>query len=317
MKVPWGAKSSRFTLMMERLIIDLLLACQNVKSVCGLVGIGWDAVAQVMERAVKRGQKRKIAEPINYLGVDEKSFRKGHHYITVVSDLERGSVEYITENREKESLAGYYRKLPESHKKQIQAVAMDMCQAYEQATLEHLPEGRQKIVFDRFHIMQNVNKALDRVRQSENVELSRRKDQTLAKTRQMWLWGQENLPEKYQERFRALKDLDLKTSKAWALKEHLRRLWDQPDVQTAREFFGHWRDWVKKTGLKPMVHVARTLEKKLEQIVSYCRHPITSAGCEGLNSKITTVKIRAAGYRNLERFKTAILFYCGKLELYP
>src|ERR1700743_2954660 len=159
---------------------------------------------------------------------------------------------------------------------------MDMCQAYEQATLEHLPEGKQKIVFDRFHIMQNLNKALDRVRQSENVELSRRKEQTLAKTPQMWLWGKENLPEKYQERFRVLKDLDLKTSKAWALKEHLRRLWDQTDVQPATDFFGHWSDWVKKTGLKPMVHVARTLEKKLEQIVSYCRHAITSAGCEGL-----------------------------------
>jgi len=217
-KVPRGAKNSRFTLMMERLIIDLLLACQNVKSVCGLVGIGWDAIAQVMERTVKRGQKRKVSEPINCLGVDEKSFRKGHHYITVISDLEKGSVEHIAENRDKESLAGYYQKPSESHKQGIQVVAMDMCLAYEQATLDHLPEGEKKIVFDRFHIMQNLNKALDRVRQSENFELSRRKDQTLAKTRQMWLWGQENLPEKYQERFGILKDLDLKTSKPWALR---------------------------------------------------------------------------------------------------
>jgi transposase len=316
-EVPWGAKSSRFTLMMERLIIDLLLACQNVKSVCGLVGISWDAIAHVMERAVARGQKKKITAPIKYLGVDEKSFRKGHHYITVVSDLEKGSVEYVAEDHTAESLAGYYRQLSEADKAGIEAVAMDMCRAYERATVDHLPEGQEKIVFDRFHIMQNLNKALDRVRQSENWELSRKQDQTLARTRQMWLWGQENLPEKYQEQFAVLKSLDLKTAKAWALKEHLRRLWDQPDVEAARAFFGHWKEWVITTRLKAMLHVARTLEKKLERIVSYCRHPITSAGCEGLNSKITTVKIRAAGYRNLERFKTAILFYCGKLELYP
>jgi transposase len=316
-EVPWGSKNSRFTLMMEGLIIDLLMACQNVQSVCDLIGIGWDAVAQVMARAVKRGQKRKVHEPIRYLGVDEKSFRKRHHYITVVSDLEKGSVEYVSEHHNKESLAGYYRGLSQADKEKIQAVAMDMCLAYEQATLEHLPEGQEKIVFDRFHVMQNLNKALDRVRQSENWELSRKQDQTLAKTRQMWLWGQENLPEKYQERFASLKQMDLKTSKAWALKEHLRHLWDQPDVATAKVFFGHWKDWVVKTKLKPMLHLARTLEKKLGQIVNYCRHRITSAGCEGLNSKITTVKIRAAGYRNLERFKTAILFYCGKLQLHP
>jgi transposase len=316
-EVPWGAKSSRFTLMMEGLIIDLLLACQNVQSVCDLIGIGWDAVAQVMERAVKRGQKKKVQEPIRYLGVDEKSFKKGHHYITVVSNLEKGSVEYVAENHDKESLAGYYRGLSEADKQGIQAVAMDMCRAYEQATVEHLPEGEKKIVFDRFHIMQNLNQALDQVRRKENFELSRKQDQTLAKTRQMWLWSQENLPEKYQERFASLKEMDLKTAKAWALKEHLRRLWDQPDVAAARAFFGHWKEWVLRTKLAPMMRVVRSLESKLDKIVSYCRHPITSAGCEGLNSKITTVKIRAAGYRNLERFKTAILFYCGKLELYP
>ena len=67
----------------------------------------------------------------------------------------------------------------------------------------------------------------------------------------------------------------------------------------------------------PVMRLAKTLRSKLDQIISYCRHPITSAGCEGLNSKITSVKIRAAGFRNLERFKTAIFFYCGKLQLYP
>jgi len=280
-QVPWGSKSSRFTLLMERLIIQLLEACQNIQSVCRLVKISWGAAAGVMQRAVVRGQARKAPRLIRYVGVDEKSFRKRHHYITVVSDLERGAVEYVAEHRTTESLAGYYRQLNDEQRRGIEAVAMDMHRGYERATREHVPQGEEKIVFDRFHIMKNINQALDRIRQSENWELSRRQDDTLARTR------------------------------------HLRRLWDQPDVAAARAFFGHWREWVRRSKLTPMIHLARTLELKLEQIVSYCRHRITSAGCEGLNSKITSVKVRAAGFRNLERFKTAILFYCGKLELYP
>jgi len=317
-KVPWGEKNSRFTLLMERLIIDLLLACQNIQSVCRLIKIGWESAAKVMHRAVERGLLRKESSGvIRYLGVDEKAFKRGHHYLTVVSDLEQGSVEYLAEHRTSESLQGYYQKLSEEQKQGIWAVAMDMHQPYVHATSEHLPEGAQKIVFDRFHIMKNANDALDHVRQGEQSELSRKRDNTLLRTRQMWLWSQENLPEKYQERFNALKDQDLKTARAWALKEHLRRLWDQPGVKEAREFFAHWDQWAQRSKLGPMMRLAKTLRSKLDQIVSYCRHPITSAGCEGLNSKITGVKIRAAGFRNLERFKTAIFFYCGKLQLYP
>ena len=317
-KVPWGEKNSRFTLLMERLIIDLLLACQNIQSACRLIKIGWESAANVMRRAVGRGLLRKESSGvIRYVGVDEKAFKRGHHYLTVVSNLEAGSVEYLAEHRTGESLAGYYQKLSQEQREGIQAVAMDMHQPYVQATSEYLPEGAQKIVFDRFHIMKNANAALDHVRRGEQFELSRRRDDTLARTRQMWLWSQENLPEKYQDRFKLLKHQDLKTAKAWALKEHLRRLWDQPGIAEARTFFDHWHQWATGSKLVPMMRLARMLWSKLDQIISYCRHPITSAGCEGLNSKITSVKIRAAGFRNIERFKTAIFFHCGKLQLYP
>jgi transposase len=317
-KVPWGEKNSRFTLLMERLIIDLLLACQNIQSVCRLIGIGWESAAKVMQRAVTRGLLRKeSAGVIRYVGVDEKAFKRGHHYLTVVSNLEEGSVEYLAEHRTGESLAGFYQKLSQEQREGIQAVAMDMHQPYVQATFKHLPEGENKIVFDRFHIMKKATEALDHVRRNEQFELSRKRDHTLVRTRQMWLWSQENLPEKYQDRFKLLKDQDLKTARAWAIKEHLRRLWHQPDVPTARGFFAHWHRWAIGSKLVPMIRLAEALRTKLDQIVSYCRHPITSAGCEGLNSKISSVKIRAAGFRNLERFKTAIFFYCGKLQLYP
>jgi transposase len=315
--VPWGAKNARFTMMMECWIIDLLLACQNVQSVCRLLGIHWESAAKLMQRAVERGLERKESRIIKHVGVDEKAFRRGHHYLTVVSDLEQGAVEYLAEHRSGESLAGYYQQLSPQALEGIEAVAMDMHQPYVAATVAHLPAGESKIVFDRFHIMKKATEALDHVRRHENFELSRRQDDTLARTRQMWLWSQENLPAKYQERLKRLQQLDLKTSKAWALKEHLRRLWDQIGVAQARTFFKHWHRWVERTKLTPMTRMARSLASRLDQIVSYCRHPITSAGCEGLNSKINSVQTRACGFRNLERMKIAIYFFCGKLNLYP
>jgi len=315
--VPWAGRNARFTLMMERLTIDLLLNCQSITAVCRILRIGWHQACRVMHRAVGRGQLRKKPQLVRYIGVDEKAFRKGHHYLTVVSDLSAGAVEYVAEHRTHESLAGYYKSLSPQQLAGIEAVAMDMYKAYVQATRELLPGGEAKIVFDRFHIMKNMNDTLDRIRQSEHFELSKRRDNTLARTRQMWLWGQENLPEKYQDRFALLKREDLRTARAWAIKEHLRRLWQQPDVAAARAFFDHWHQWVKGCGMTPLIRLAKTFAGKIEQIVNYCRHPITTAGCEGLNSKITTVKLRAAGFRNFEHFKTAILFYCGNLSLYP
>ena len=134
--------------------------------------------------------------------------------------------------------------------------------------------------------------------------------------RQMWLWSTWRTCRRSTRSVLTRLRSGLKTARPWAFrKEHLRRLWDQPGIAEARSFFDHWHQWATTSKLRPVMRLAKTLRSKVDQIISYCRHPITSAGCEGLNSKITSVKIRAAGFRNLERFKTAI-FYCGKLLLF-
>jgi transposase len=315
--VPWAEKGGRFTLLMERLLIDLLEQCQSILGVCRITGISWEEGAGVMARAVARGRARKEAVPLRYLGVDEKAYRRGHHYVTVVSDLERGTVEYVAEGRRIESLAGFYQGLSAERRAGIAAVALDMGEAYVQATCQHLPAGHTKIVFDRFHIMQRMNEILDQVRRGEQAELSRHQNPILNRTRQLWLWGQERLPERYRDRFAALKSLDLQTAKVWALKENLRRLWDQVRLSDAQAHLAAWCAWARRLKLPPVARWARTLQAKATQILSYYHHPITSAGCEGLNSKIGTLQRKAAGFRNFRRFLDAIFFYCGKLDLYP
>lgn len=315
--VPWAEERGRFTLLMERFIIQALLACQTTKGACALLRISWDQAWHVAERAVARGQARKEAVVTPQIGVDEKAFRKGHSYMTVVNDIDRGTVEYVTEHREKASLERYFTGLTDEQRQGIQAVAMDMWEPYVQATLEALPLAKDKIVFDRFHIMQHMTKAVDQVRKAENRKLSSEGDERLKQTKYLWLTTEENLSEKQRPTFAALKGSDLKTARAWGIKENLRNLWSYTTPGWAKRFFDQWHRWATRSRLEPVKKVAAMIQRRLENVVTYCKHFVTNAVAEGLNSKIMSIKRRAGGFRNLENFKIAIYFHCGGLSLYP
>ena len=171
-KLPWAETRSRFTLLMERMIIDVIRQCSTIKGTCQIMRVTWDEAFGVMQRGVIRGQERKEAAVIRHIGVDEKAFRKGHRYMTIVCDLERSTVEYVADDRKAESLAAYYAALTPAQRQGIEAVAMDMWEPYVQATLTGLPPASAKIVFDRFHIMKQMNEAVNKVRLGEHRQLS-------------------------------------------------------------------------------------------------------------------------------------------------
>ncbi|MBI5854822.1 MAG: ISL3 family transposase, partial [Nitrospirae bacterium] len=150
--VPWAAPRSRFTLLFERLAIDVLSQC-DVTGATKILRISWDEGWGIMERAVKRGRHRKAPKVVRQIGVDEKAAAKGHKYLTLVCDLDEGTVEHIAEDRKTESLKGYYKGLSQEQLAGIEAVAMDMWGPYINATLDHVPDAAGKIVFDRFHVM--------------------------------------------------------------------------------------------------------------------------------------------------------------------
>jgi transposase len=315
--LPWAEPHGRFTALMEAWIIEVLKECATITGACYLTDLSWDEVFGVMQRAVARGQTRKKQHPLRYMGVDEKAFRRGHSYMTVVCDLERSTVEYVSEGRSTESLAEYYQTPSGASLAAVEGVAMDMWEPYVRATLEHVPLAAEKIVFDRFHIMKHMNEAVDEVRREEHRELSRQDDDTLKGTKHLWLYAGENLPDKYQAAFARVRDRNLRTARAWAIKETLRDLWHYQAVSWARRFFRRWYGWAVHSQLEPVREVAAMLQRRLEQVLNYCKHEITNAVAEGLNSKIMAIKRRACGYRNKENFKTAIYFFCGGLDLCP
>lgn len=140
-----------------------------------------------MERAVEKGRKRKQAEAISYLGIDEKVIAKVHNYITLVYNLNRGIAESVTEDRKQESLKRYYEQLDKAQ------VAMDMWERFIKVTEHYI--GSEKIVIDRFHVMKHLNQAVDIVRKQENKELEKEGDRTLKGSRYLWLYSKEKSPQ--------------------------------------------------------------------------------------------------------------------------
>jgi len=300
----------------ERFAIDVLREC-DVTGATRILGMSWDEAWGVMERAVDRGKLRKARRVVRQIGVDEKAAAKGHKYLTLVCDLEQGTVEYVGEDRKQESLEAYYEGLSSKQREGIEAVAMDMWDPYVAATRKYLAGADEKIVFDRFHIMSHVGKAVDTVRKQEHRERMQEGDETLKGTKYLWLYSQENVPEFRRQEFASLQRLELKVGRAWAIKETLRELWHYVYPEAGRRFWKRWHFWATHSRLKPILEAAATLKRHLANILTYFRHRITNAVSEGLNSKIQTIKKMAYGFRNLEHFKTAIYFHCGGLDLYP
>lgn len=315
-RVPWAEPKSRFTVLFERLAIDVLQQC-DVTGATRILRISWDEAWNIMERAVARGKLRKKARTVTRIGIDEKSVGKGHDFITIVNDSDGGTVEHIEDGNSQSSLESYYQHLTPEQREAIEAVAIDMWDPYIAATKAYVPHAEQKIVFDRFHVMAHVSKAVDTVRKREHRELLAEGDETLKGTKYLWLYSKENLPEKKRREFVALYRQELKVGRAWAIKEMLRKLWDYIYTEPARKFWRRWYFWATHSRLKPIIEAARTIYRHIDNVLTYCQHRITNAVAEGLNSKIQTIKKMAYGFRNREHFKIAIYFHCGGLDLYP
>lgn len=310
--VPWAGKHSRFTLMFEAFAVEVLLASSSVEAARKLLGLDWRAVDDIRRRAVERGLARREDVPVRHLGIDEKSFRKGHKYVSVATDLDEGRVLDVVDGRTEES-AGELMEAVCGRPESLQAAAMDMWPAYMNAVRHHAWQAF--IVHDRFHVSQHLTAAIDSVRKQEHRELKANSDQSLKDSR--WTLLKREHSEEEAEAFAALERKGLKVAKAWNLRELFDRFWSFKCVHAAERFVHKWAGIARESGLEPMIKAARMLENHLEGLLGYCLHPITNAGAEGFNSKIQAVKSNARGFRSFEKFRIAILFYCGKLEMIP
>ena len=317
--VPWAEPGARFTALFEMLVIAWLRDA-SMSAVARRMRITWDHVDGIMARAVRRGLGRRESTQATRLGVDETSFKKRYKYVTVVADLDapEPTVIYVGEGHSKETLTAFYKSLSTEAKQQIEAVSMDMWPAYIGATRDAIPDADEKICFDKFHVAKHLGDAVDKVRRAEHTALMKGGDERLKGSKYLWLQNPDNMSEeRWEERFSVLRASALKTARAWAVKEEAMTLWTYVARGWASKAWKKLIGWMMRTRLEPVKRVGRMVKNHLWGIINAIVLKVTNARMESINARIQRVKKMACGFRNMDRFKTAIYFHLGGLDLRP
>ena len=311
---PWSEPGSRFTALFERVVIDWLREA-SFSAVARRLGLTWDEVDGIMARAVERGLSRRGETSARRIGLDETSFRKRHEYVTVVTDLDGRRVLSVLDGRTRESVDAHFASIPEDRRESVEVVAMDMWRPYMDAAARWLPNAA--VCFDRFHVAKHLGEAVNTVRKEEHRTLRAEGDRTLVGTKYLWLENPGSMRPERRSLLSRLRDVCTRTGRAWALKEMASRLWGYVSVGWARKAWLSWAALASRSRLEPMVRAARMVRTHLEGILNAVVLGVTNAAAESMNARIQRIKAMACGYRNRERFRNAILFHLGGLDLYP
>jgi len=235
---------------------------------------------------------------IRALLVDEKSVRRKHNYVTVVLNADTGELLHMHEGKKGESLAVFLRTLSEEQKRSIEAVGMDRGGAYKRAVEQNLPDA--EIVFDRFHLVMNVNQAVDETRRSEwnNASIEDRK--FIKGGRFLLLTNSSNLAGEKKGKLRELMAANQSLTTAYLLKEQFQAVYHYKSVGWAKRYLAQWCALALESGLKPFARLARGFTKSSRQIVSYVKHKITSGKIESFNNQVARIIHRSCGVSDLD-----------------
>lgn len=311
-EVPWARPWARVTQALARAVAELArhLSWQETARHFRL---DWKSVATVVRRAVEYGLAQRRRRPLHILGIDEVSRRKGHHYLTVVYDLERGALLWVGEDRTEETLTRFFAQLGRRRSATIQVVCLDMWRPYLKAVRDHATNAQ--ILFDRFHLVQHLNRAVDEVRRSEMRRLSGSQKASFKKTRFLLLKNPWNLRTEEKERLSTLVRWNTPIVRAYYLKEAFQLFWDYRQTGRAEEHLRRWMHSAMRSRLEPLKDFVRLLRSHLEGVLAWTRRRVSNGALEGMNNKIKLVSHRSFGFRSVRNYTAAIYHCCARLSL--
>lgn len=315
--VPWAEGNSKFTALFEALVIGWLQET-SISAVTRMMDVSWSQVDNIRRRAVERGLARRKQKPAKSVGVDETSFQKRHEYVTVLVDQHTKAVIDVLDDRKMQTLQNWFESVPEEQRAQIETIAMDMWDPYIAAIRNTIEGWEEKVCFDRFHVSSHYGKALDKIRASEHrAFLKNNEESVLAKTKHHWLRNSGRTDNRSRRWFLELTRKNLKTARAWAIKETAANLWGYVTRGHALNAWERLISWMRRSRLVPMKNLALTLKRYLWGILNAIVHNVTNATSEAINGRIQWIKKTACGFRNRARFREAILFHLGDLDMVP
>lgn len=308
----WASGHERHTYLFEHAVIDLLKATKNQTQTASLMRCGFNVVNRIIHLSSRRGMERRSLKGLDFdhLSIDEKSFQKGHKYITVLSHPRSGCVLDVEEDRTKESCKRLMNNsLTFEQQQNVATISMDMWKAYISTAKEILPQA--DIVHDRFHLVKYLNEAIDKVRRREVKKHDELKD-----SRYALLKNAENLTEKQRIKFESISGANYEVSKAWQVRENFKGLFESSGM-AGFALYSKWASDALRRKIKEVTKVVEMFNNHINGVINALITNFNNAMAERLNGKIQELKTVGRGYRKFNNFRSAILFFHGGLNLYP
>lgn len=305
---PLSRKGSTFTSLCEAFILEMAKQMPIYK-IGEMLKENDGKIVRVINYYVEKSQEKANYSKVKKIALDETSRKKGHNYFSVLGNLDTGRVLEITEGKKAETVEELAKSFESHHGKRenIEEVTMDFSPSFTAGVIKSFPNA--SIIYDRFHLIQMANNALDKIRRSEA-----KANKILKKSRYLWLKKPKNLSEEKKQRLELLKMENKVLSEAYQMKENLTLFYEKNTIEEAEIYLKDWCDWVKNSTIFHMQSVAKTIKRHRKGIMNYFKSQSTNGIAESLNSVIQSVKRRGRGYRNTSNFKALIFL---KLADFP
>ena len=275
-------------------------ACESAaaRQVARRVGLAESTVRAIDLRYLERWEAKRRNPVLRQMGVDEIYKGKKDKFLTVVCNLESGEPLWFGKERKKETLDEFFRsQLVSRQRKRIEAVCVDMWEPFRKSLEQWVPQCQ--IVYDKFHVLQHANDAIEEVRRAEFFRQGRQKRGLIKGKRWLLLSRWKNLTITHRGELNRLFSLNRRIFKAYLLKESLERLWDYHYEGAMLNYLQKWMDQLRWQRLKPFEELATMLLKHMHGILNYCRTKVRFGVVEALNGNIRMMINRGRGYQNL------------------
>jgi len=276
-----------------------LIGISTILHVARLCNLQWKTLKNIDKENLKKRPKQFSFKKLRYISIDEIAIKKGHHYMTIISDISTGQIIYAVEGRKEEILSDFLQKL-KLRAKRLNGIAMDMSAGYSAAVKKHLPHVA--IVFDRFHVTKVLTKAVDEVRKAEWKNCQEQGVNLIKGKRFLLLRNFDNLDDSEKTVIGTLLKINQPLSIAYTMKEQFRMFWELSTREEAALFLINWLVEVLGTNIKPLVKAAKTLIRHAGGLLNYFNHRIDNGKAEGINNKIKVMKRQSYGCRDIEYF---------------
>lgn len=311
-KVPWAREGSGFTLLFEAMSMLFVKEGMSLSGAGRMLGEDGRVVQRILDWHVEKAKTEQPLKQVEVLGIDEVSIKRGHKYLTILSDCEQKKVVGIGIGKGREAVVEGLIEMGkrDSLVEEIKFVTTDLSPAYTSAVLEFLPDAKH--IYDRFHLEELLSKALDTVRKIEQEEANE-----LKKTKYLWIRNKSNLTPKQTKKVHYLSKCFPTLGKAYRLKEQFKQIWNNAYKKPSINDLKTWMKIASKSKIVPIAKYVATLKSHWSGIVNYFKKQYTNAYAEQINSTIQLIKRIARGYRNVNNYITMIYFKLGRLDFSP